>query len=194
MTTSSDDDRFDKIYIANRVRGVKLANRFVKATAKFPSLVGIGAEDIYDEALHKYYVSGAHREERDDHWPLLHFRITQAGRDALKKAMRQKRVPPGPLVSKDETNEDGEPCTDLTPPGPTELERLLDAVAIRDARARAADGNVVDACAVDAAYAYYVEQRTYRDIAEELESSEETARRRVERGLRLLADQLKPED
>ena len=197
MTTSNDGDRFDKIYIANRGRGIRLAARFIKKTAKYPSLVGFEAEDIYDQALHKYYVDGAHCEERDDHWPLLHYRITQAGRDALKKAKRQKRVPPGPLVSKDETNKDGEPRTDLTHPGPTELDQLVDRVAIGDARAKAtiaADGNVVDASAVDAAYAYHAEKQTHRDIAEEHGFSEETARRRVERGLQLLADQLQPDD
>ena len=197
MTTSDHDDRFNKIYMENRGRGIRLAARIIENTAAYPALVGLEAEGIYNQALNKYYINGGHRDERDDHWPLLSHRIAQAGLDAQKKAKRQKRVPPGRLVSKDETDKDGEPLADLTRPGPTELDQLLDKVAISDALAKAtmaADGNRADASAVDAAYAYHAEKQTYREIAEEHGMSEETARQRVKRGLQLLADQLQPYD
>lgn len=197
MIASDHDDRFNKIYMENRRRGIRLAARIIENTAAYPALVGLEAEGIYNQALNKYYINGDHRDERDDHWPLLSHRIAQAALDAQKKAKRQKRVPLGRLVSMDELDKDGEPRADLTRLGPTELDQLLDKVAINEARAKAimaADGNRLDASAVDAAYAYHAEKQTHREIAEEHKISEETARRRVTRGLQLLADQLHPYD
>ena len=197
MTNSSDDDRFDEIYMANRDRGTRLAARFIKKMAQYPSLVGLEAEGIYDQALHKYYVDGTYREEHDDHWPLLHHRITQAGLDALKKAKAKKRIPTGRLVSRDETTRYGTPRHDLLREEPTELDQALNRAAISEARAKAihaADGNRTDAQAVDAAYAYHAEKQTHQEIAGEQGISEETARRRVKRGTQLLADQLEADN
>lgn len=193
MTTSDHEDRFNKIYMENRRRGMRRAARIIENTVKYPALVGLEAAGIYNQALHQYYIEGGHLKEIDDHWPLLHYRITQKGLDALKKAQAQKRIPPGPLVSKDETDKYGEPRSDLIRL-PTELDQVLDRAAISEAHARAtiaADGNKVDATALDAVYAYDIDNQTYREIAEEHELSEETARRRVERGRQLLAEQLR---
>lgn len=194
MTASDHDDRFNKIYMENRRRGIRLAARIIENTAAYPALVGLEAEGIYNEALHMYYVEGDYLNETDDHWPLLHYRITQKGLDALRAAKRRKRIPPGPLVSTDETDRDGEPREDLTRTGPTELDQALDRAAISEAHAKAtiaADGNKVDATALDAVFAYDIDNETYREIAEEHGFSEETARRRVERGRQLLAYQLR---
>lgn len=194
MIASDHDDRFNKIYMENRRRGIRLAARIIENTAAYPALVGLEAEGIYNQALHTYYVEGGHLDETDDHWPLLHYRITQKGIDALKKAQAQKRMPPGPLLPKDETDRYGKPRHDLVHPEPTELDQVLDRAAISEAHAEAmiaVDGNKVDATALDAVYAYDMDNQTYGEIAEEHGFSEETARRRVERGRQLLADQLR---
>lgn len=196
MNNSSDRARFEKIYLENRDRGIRLAARFIRKTSEFPSLVGLEAEGIYNEALYKYFSDGAHRNERADHWPLLHYRITQAGLDALKKAKARKRVPPGGLLPMDATNEEGEPHNDIAPPGPTDLDQALDRIAINDAHDEAriaADGNKADTSALEAAFAYDYGEQTYRDISEEHGFSDETARRRVKRGRKLLADQIQPD-
>lgn len=178
------EERFNHLYASNRDRCIKYAGRQIKGeVGANKQILGVEAEEIYDEVMAQYYRDKEHLEDHDDneHERNIKHRINQRVIAWLRKKGAARRTPPGPLTPLDaQQDTDDSPTTSPDPADP----RAQDAEALVDLT----DGlDRLDPKERSAAAAR-ARGDTFKEIGVDAGVSEETARSRVRRAVESLKD------
>jgi RNA polymerase sigma factor (sigma-70 family) len=187
MTGAGADDgeeRFRHLYTSNRDRCITYAGRKIRGeTGTNKQILGVEAEEIYDEAMARYYRATEHLQDHDDneHERNIKRRINQCVITWLRKKGAAGRIPPGLTASLDAPRDPDD--DDAARPDPSdprahdaeELVDLTDRLDRLDPKERSAAGA-------------RARGDTFKEIGEDAGVSEETARSRVRRAVESLKD------
>jgi RNA polymerase sigma factor (sigma-70 family) len=178
------EERIRHLYTSNRDRCITYAGRHIRGEAGAnKQILGVEAEEIYDEVMAKYYRDKEHLKNHDDseHERNIKHRINQRVIAWLRKKGTASRTPPGPTTSLDSPiDPDGGEAARPEPADPKardaeELVHLTDRLDRLDPKERSAA-------------AARARGDTFKEIADDAGVSEETARSRVRRAVESLTD------
>ena len=186
MTPADSNDVFARLYRLNRARGIRYAAAKIAGELKTNRhILGIEAEELYDEAMEQYFRDGEHLADRDDaeHERCINHRINQRYIHWLRRKHSQKRTIPGAAVELDAERAD-EDDGEVEPPDRRSQDAEL-SVDLEDQLARM-DGKSRSAAVGRA------RGDTYKEIGDAADVSEETARRWARAAAEQLADDSPP--
>ena len=69
-STGDDEERFNRLYEQHRTNGIKYAAGLIAGpTRRNKHLLGVEAEELFDEAMELYYKANEHTRDHDEHEP-----------------------------------------------------------------------------------------------------------------------------
>ena len=187
MTGPGADDgeeSFRHLYTSNRDRCITYAGRKIRGDAGAnKQILGVEAEEIYDEVMAQYHVDKEHLQDHDDneHERNIKHRINQRVIAWLRKKGAAGRTPPGPTTLLDAKQDNDDGATTRPDPADPRAQAAEELVDLTD-RLDRLDHKEGSAAAARA------RGDTFKEIGDDAGVSEETARSRVRRAVESLKD------
>lgn len=170
----NDEEFFNGLYLARRDADVNYIVAMMNNTAPNKPWLGLTAAEIYDEVMAKYYDDHEHLNRDADHPRHIRRRIQSRLIDIIRKETAQKRRPPPATISLDAPRpaEDERPTASDDPVDPRSAAAEFD-IDLDDAVSRLSSRHqpVVRA---------RLEGKTHKQIATELDISEQSVRNRLQ--------------
>src|SRR3954467_13534909 len=100
MTSTSgsgeDEERFNRLYERYRTDGIKYAAGLIAGPMRRNKhLLGVEAEELFDEAMERYYKAKEHMRDHDQHEAYIKHRVYLVYIEWLRRERTQARRPPG---------------------------------------------------------------------------------------------------
>jgi len=181
------EERFRHVYMSHRTACIRYAARLMRGEAGTNvHILGVEAEEIYDEVMHRYYQDGEHLRDHDEHERNIKHRIKLRVISWLRKKSAARRTKPGqavfldaPARGRDGVSDEDAPRLDPPDPRAQDGEQRIDLTDALDRLPNPDDRTAAEARS---------RGDTYRQIAEQTGGSEENARQRVRRAAESLKD------